>query len=128
MSAKLRGLDKIWASVWDSINGWLKVSVQGSLNIAHIPAMSATISRVSASVNSATLLEANPFRLPGTILYNDSLSAVYIKFGLNASSTSFTCKIQPAEKLELSVPGYTGVITGAWVTATGAMCCTELVQ
>ena len=30
VSAKLRGLSKIWADVWDSVNHWLKVNIQNA--------------------------------------------------------------------------------------------------
>ena len=44
LSAKLRGINKILANVWDSVNGWLKVSVQNtSLAITGTQANNAVI-------------------------------------------------------------------------------------
>jgi hypothetical protein len=85
----------------------------------------ATISSVSASATVVTLLAANA-RRRGFALYNDSTSAVYVKFGSAASSTSFTIKMVPSSYFEGELPVYSGIITAIWVSATGAMRTSEL--
>jgi len=122
LSAKLRGLVKIFASVWDSGNGRLKVDgsavtqpvsgtfwqgtqpVSGPLTdtqlrasavpVTSSPAGAATaaLSNVNASATSVTVLAANSARL-GFALYNDSSSAVDVKCGSAASATSFVKRL-----------------------------------
>jgi hypothetical protein len=59
-------------------------------------------------------------------LYNDSSSAVYIKFGSSASTTSFTVKLAAAGYYESPTLVYRGIVTAIWDTATGSMRITEL--
>lgn len=84
----------------------------------------ATHSNVSASANSVTLLSLNTSRLSASF-FNDSASAVYIKFGETASTTSFVVKLFPYEYFNLPSPIFTGRIDAIWDTATGAMRCLE---
>jgi hypothetical protein len=86
----------------------------------------AAVSRVSASATAVTLAAAQTIRV-GLIVYNDSTSDLYLKFGSSASTTDFTYFI-PAGGTWESVNGvsYTGIVTGIWTTATGAAQVTEL--
>jgi hypothetical protein len=82
-----------------------------------------TLSNVSGSTSSVTLLASNTSRL-GAAFYNDSTSICYVKHGSTASSTSFTVKMYPEDYYEIPY-GYTGIVTGIWVSATGSMRVTE---
>ena len=85
----------------------------------------ATLSNVAASTSSTTLLASNTGRL-GLVIVNDSDAILYVKYGTGASSTSFTRKLEPGEHMEDEL--YTGIVTGAWATATGNARVTELTQ
>lgn len=103
-----------------------------------------TVTRVASSITTVTLLAANSNRLTA-IIVNDSSSVLYVKMGTGASATDYTYKMAAGETRELPVPspsptprrtgtlvysppvGYTGVLTGVWVTANGAAQITELV-
>lgn len=82
------------------------------------------VTSVSASITSVTLLIANTDR-KGATFYNDSTSALYLKLGDTASSTSFTLKMAPHSYFEMPLPCYTGVIDGIWVSVDGAVSVTE---
>jgi hypothetical protein len=86
----------------------------------------ATLTNVSASITSVTILALLVTR-KGMLLYNDSASALYLKYGSAASTTSFTVKILPYQLFEMPVtPVYTGILTALWDTATGTARVTEL--
>jgi hypothetical protein len=201
ISAKLRGLSKMLADMWDSGNHWLKVSIQnatlavtqsGTWNITNVSgtvslptlaatstkqsdgsqktqvvdaggnvigatsnaldiniksgnpttlpvtnagtfavqnketaASSATLANVSSSATNVTLIASNAARRGG-ILFNDSTSICYVKFGATATSSSFTYEMSAGGTLELPTPIYTGIIDGIWASANGAMRVTEI--
>lgn len=110
------------------VDGSGNLKVSGSLATTPPAAGTSALSNVSDSITSVTALSANAARL-GFTLYNDSTSAVRIKFGATASSTSFTKKMLPNEFLSSADIGanYTGKIDAIWDTAPGgAMRVTEL--
>lgn len=80
---------------------------------------SATLANVSASTSNVTLLASSSTRL-GAAFYNDSTSVLYLKFGANASATSFTVILTANAYYELPQPCYSGIIDGIWVAAAGA--------
>lgn len=87
---------------------------------------SATVARVASSASTGTLLAANANRRR-VILYNESTSDLYIKFGATASVTSYTTKLGPGDNYESPTDWiYTGVIDGIWAAANGACQVTEL--
>ena len=106
-------------------SGNLKVS--GSLSTTPPAAATTTLSSVAAAAVSGTVLASNASRLAFT-LYNDSDSAVFVKLGAVASSTSFYKKMLPYETLTTADVGvnYTGKIDAIWDSATGNMRVTEL--
>ncbi|MCX3290046.1 hypothetical protein OR263_25600 [Streptomyces sp. NEAU-H22] len=85
---------------------------------------SATLTNVSASASSVTLLNAAG-HARGRTIHNDSSSALYVKFGTAASSTSFTVKLAGDAFYEFPQPCYSGVVTGVWASATGTARVTE---
>jgi len=84
----------------------------------------ATCTTVAAAVADTTLLAANNSR-DGAMIYNDSLSYCYVKFGTGASSTSFTVRLTPQSYYEVPY-GYRGQINGYWSSAIGNARITEL--
>lgn len=92
------------------------------INVA--PAATATLSNVSGSASSVTVLASNTARL-GASVFNDSTSAVYLKYGASASTSSFSAKLDPGGYFECPFH-YTGLIAGIWDSATGAARVTEL--
>lgn len=87
-----------------------------------------TASIVSTAQNSAsvTVLAANANR-KSAIIYNNSNSTAWIKFGATASQTSFSVRIVSETFYELTI-GYTGVIDAIWQGAgAGSMRVTEFV-
>ena len=86
----------------------------------------ATTSSVSATTASSTLAAAAAAR-GGLAVFNDSTSAMRVKLGTGASSTSFLTVIPSQGLWELPAGRliYTGAVTGIWDTATGAARVTE---
>jgi hypothetical protein len=100
----------------------------GDVDVASLPnAATATLSNVATSTSSAQLLALNTSR-KGAVIYNDSLAALYVKFGTSATSSSFTYYLAAGATLELPTsPGlYTGRIDGILASSTGTARVTEL--
>lgn len=88
-----------------------------------------TVSTVAATASSVTLLAANTVRR-GATMVNDSTSILYLSLSATASSTNFTCEMagsnaQGAAYYEVPF-WYSGIVTGAWATATGNARVTEV--
>lgn len=83
-----------------------------------------TVNQVTSSATVVTLLLANSSR-KGAYIYNDSTSALTIKLGSTASTTSKTLIMAAASYYELPQPAYTGIITGVWASANGNAYTTE---
>jgi hypothetical protein len=81
------------------------------------------VTSVAANVATVTLLAANAIRITASV-YNDSASALYIKSGAGASTSSFSVKVLPGGYFEVP-SGYRGVLTAVWDTATGNARITE---
>lgn len=89
-------------------------------------AATAAVTSVNDQATSTTLLAANTSR-KGAVIFNDSTSILYLKFGTTASATDFTMKLGPGESGYLTQPVYTGRIDGIWsADASGAARVTEL--
>jgi hypothetical protein len=84
----------------------------------------ATLTSVAGSATSVTVLASNAAR-KGAMVVNDSTSIVYIAFSATATSTAFSAKLNASDYYEVPF-GYTGIITGIWVTATGSARVTEI--
>jgi hypothetical protein len=96
--------------------------------IRSYPAATATLTNVTSSATSVQLVAANTARL-GLVIYNDSTSLLYVKFGTTASTTSYTLEVPNDDWVTL--PGdmgvvFTGRIDGIWASANGAARLTEL--
>lgn len=87
----------------------------------------ATLTSVAASAVAVQLLPANPARR-GAMFDNDSVNTLYL--GLcpvaSLSVALYTVQINAGGYYELPRPIYTGVISGLWTAAAGAVRITEL--
>lgn len=83
------------------------------------------LTNVAASASNVTCLASNASRRK-VVLYNDSTSHVFVKFGATASATSFTYRLEGGMHLEEDT--YTGIIDCIWGSATGNARVTEITQ
>ncbi|MES2529451.1 MAG: hypothetical protein V4636_00325 [Pseudomonadota bacterium] len=79
---------------------------------------------VPSSATVVTLMVSNAARR-ALFIFNNSTSAVYVKFGSTATAADFTFKMAAGAFYEMPRPLYTGIITGIWVSADGAALVTE---
>lgn len=106
------------AAVTSASGDYSQVSVdQVGRTIVVEKAPTSLTTSVGSSATTVTLLASNSDRVGATI-YNDSTVALYVKLGAAASTTSFTIKMAADSYYEVPF-GYTGVIDGIWVSATG---------
>lgn len=84
-----------------------------------------TLTSVAASATSVTLAVLNAARL-ALVVVNDSTAILYVALAATASATSFTYKLAAGDTIELPSPGYTGIVTGIWASATGSARLTEM--
>lgn len=84
------------------------------------------VTSIPSAVTASVLAAADLGRV-GFLIYNDSSADLYVKYGLEASTTDFTFKLAPGQTYEAPVaPNYVGVITGIWGAVNGAARVTEL--
>jgi hypothetical protein len=86
-----------------------------------------TITKVNSSDVNITLLGESYNRQMVTI-YNNSSFSLYIKYGVNATSDSFTLRINSGDYLEFPFPCYTGQIDAFWEGIDGNAMITEICQ
>lgn len=111
-----------WLPINCTNGGNLKVSVE-EINAA---IGTATLTNVAASISSVQLLAANADRKMA-VFVNDSDKNAYVKFGITASTTSYSYLLTSGQTLELPEPVYTGRIDCIWdASVTGSMRITEL--
>jgi hypothetical protein len=109
-----------------TVDGTVAATQSGTWSVANATYSTSTLSNVTAAASNTTLLASNASRRQA-ILYNDADTAVYVKLGTTASSSSFSYNLLPAQTLELPTPVYTGIIDGIWSgSPTGAMRVTEV--
>jgi nucleoside-diphosphate-sugar epimerase len=83
----------------------------------------AAVTSVNDQATSTTLIAANTLAKE-RIIYNDSSSIMYIKFGITASATDYTAKLFPDD---IIITKYTGRIDVVWsADSSGAAKVTEL--
>lgn len=115
------------ATAFTSANGDyspLATDANGSQFIRETPANTGTTSNVTAATTSTQLIAANTLRR-FVVIYNDSASDMYLKYGTAASSTSFTALIPSLALVTIQAEEYAGVLHGIWNTATGTARVTE---
>ena len=109
----------VWSKLLVDSFGFLKVTaIDGVVS-------SASLSNVSSSATTVSLLASNTSR-KRAMFFNDSTSALYIKYGTTASTSSFTVKLLAGAYFEMPSPVYTGAVDGIWDSANGAVRITEL--
>lgn len=96
-------------------DGTLQTSASGG---SATPSTTGTLSSVASSASSVTLAAANAARL-ALVIVNDSTAILYVAFAATASASSYTYQLQAGDILEMPAPGYTGIVTGIWASATG---------
>ena len=92
---------------------------------AQSAATTSTVFRVAASVTQQTLLAANPVRTSASFYCETTTGKLRIKHGAAATAVDYTVLLGPGDHYEMPRPVYTGVITGIWTVADGAVQITE---
>lgn len=83
---------------------------------------SATVTSVASSASNVTLFAAAQ-KVSGRIIYNDSTSIVYVKFGAGASTTSYTVQVPSQASYDFGARGnevYAGQVDAVWASANGS--------
>jgi hypothetical protein len=94
-----------------------------------LPTPTATVISVVSSTSSVSLFAANETD-HGRTIFNDSTAVLYVKFGANASETSYTVQIAAGGYFEFPVGSnglytgqgpciYSGEVDGIWAAANG---------
>jgi hypothetical protein len=104
------------------LSGALRVT--GSISVTPLTTANSSVTQVPASVTVVTLQAANASR-KGLTVANISTSVLYIKLGSGASTSSLTARVASNGYYEVPF-GWTGIVTGVWVTANGNAYVTEL--
>lgn len=88
--------------------------------------MPAAKSSVNGAATSTTVLAAATTRRAGATFFNDSAAILYLDLtGGTATTSSYSVQIPAGGYFELPVYEYSGLITGIWASATGAVKVTE---
>lgn len=112
------------ASAVNVQDGGNSLTVDGTVGL--LVASAASLSNVNDQATNTTLLNSNSGRR-GVIVFNDSTANAFLKYGVTASSTSFTVKIPAGGYWEMPQPIYTGQIDVIWDSdQSGAARVTEL--
>jgi hypothetical protein len=85
----------------------------------------ATVTNGTASTATITLAASNTSR-KGLVVYNNSTSDMYLKYGSGGNPNDFTVKILAGGYWEMPAPIYTGIVTGAWDSVNGNAKVTEI--
>ncbi len=89
-------------------------------------ASSAYVTSVNSAATSAMLIPANGNR-SGVMITNTDANALYVKYGITASTLSFTVAIPANGYWEMPKPIYIGQIDGIWAAdGSGAAIITEM--
>lgn len=80
---------------------------------------SATLANVASSATNVTLFAAATGRTNMRAIYNDSTAVLYVKFGVTASSSSYTVQLGAGAYYEFPQPVYGGQVDGIWASANG---------
>lgn len=78
----------------------------------------ATLANVASSATNVTVFAADSDANARTI-FNDSTAVLYLKFGVTASTTSYTVQINSNSYYEFPQPTYAGQVDGIWASANG---------
>jgi hypothetical protein len=78
----------------------------------------ATLANVASSATNVTLFAAAGTS-SGRAVFNDSTAVLYLKFGVTASTTSYTVQLAAGAYYEFPQPIYGGQVDGIWASANG---------
>lgn len=99
-------------------------AVQGVLSTKSTALTSATPAQIASSATAVTLQASNAARR-SLIVFNDSTSVLYLRYGGTASSTSYTVKVAAGGYWEMPLPAFTGAVSAIWASANGFAYVTE---
>lgn len=88
------------------------------------PATAATPTSITAATTSTQIVAANTNRR-SVVLYNNSTSDCYVKYGTAAANTSFTFYLPSMGTTTIGGDEWAGVIHAIWISANGNMMVTE---
>lgn len=95
------------------------MSLVNPVKIKAVKSSNITSTTVASSTDSTVLLAANNHRI-GAIIYNNSLSDLYIDLDGTVSTDNFAFKLA-AEGGYYQIPyGYVGIISGVWDSVNGS--------
>lgn len=98
-------------------------SDQSPISVTNSVSATATITSVANTITTGVLLASNTARR-GFIIYNDSLTTVFLAFAATASTTAFSVKLNSGSEYEPGID-YTGVISRICGAALGNCLVTE---
>lgn len=97
-----------------------------TLYVRTVSAGAATLTNVASSATTVQLLAANGSR-KGVTIRNDSSAILYVKYGVTASTTSYTDQVAANTTWVMPTHAvYQGRIDGIWASANGSARITEL--
>jgi hypothetical protein len=88
----------------------------GNAMPVRIVASSSSVTRRAVDTGSTTIAASDPGRLR-LVVVNDSSTSCYVKYGNNATTNSYTYRLEPGSTLEET--GYTGLVEAHLETGTG---------
>lgn len=133
-------------AVWDTAKnnttlsdgkyGWRKATVKPAnsaalstdtaLAVTQCTAGVATQTAVAVGTSSTTLLAANPARI-SAVFWNNSATAIFLKYGATATTSSFTTVVGTSAVYKLDRFEYSGIVTACTSVGTAtSIFCTEL--
>jgi len=89
------------------------------------PLPNSSVTQVLATTSSIVLSSPSKDRPWASVYNNASSASLYLKLGLDASSSSFTCIVAPQGYYEVPHK-YTGPVSGTWSAVDGYAMVTEL--
>jgi hypothetical protein len=79
----------------------------------------ATLANVASSATNVTIFAAAGNTRARTVV-NDSTAVLYLKYGVTASTTSYTVQLAAGAYYEFPQPTYAGQVDGIWASANGS--------
>jgi hypothetical protein len=115
----------------ESLIDYLADASQTALDAATLVA-SVAVRPTTATVQIITLTATSQVVAPfdvnrrQLILFNDSGAAIFIKFGVGATTSNFTVRLAPNSSYEIPLNGYCGDVSGVRTSGTGPLLVTTV--
>ena len=120
------GTQPVSGTVTVTPTGLFTVVPTGTFTVASTASSSSTtLTQVTVSNATTTTLLATNANRKMAIFYNGGANNVYIKFGVTASTTSYTFILSPNNYYEMVIPQYTGQIDAIAATSSTVINVTE---